>query len=99
MPTPRPPAHLVGGTGDDVLDGKARILTKDGVDVTDQYINGAEAVLRIAQELGLSTAVFKAKSPACGEGRVYCEGKLVRGHGVCTALLLRHCCVVRMGGE
>jgi uncharacterized protein YbbK (DUF523 family) len=99
LSTPRSPAQFIGGTGNDVLNGRARILTKEGMDVTEHFVAGAEAVLRMARELGLSTALFKARSPACGKGAVYCEGRLVTGHGVCTALLLRSRCKVRVVGE
>ncbi len=30
LPTPRPSAEIIGGNGDDVLDGKAKVMTKDG---------------------------------------------------------------------
>ena len=30
LPTPRPPAEIVGGDGNDVLDGKAKVMTADG---------------------------------------------------------------------
>ncbi len=98
LPTPRPDAEFCGGAGEDVLDGKAQILRGNGEDVTECFIAGAGAVLRIVKDLGLSEAVFKARSPACGRGKVYCGGKLVTGNGVCTALLLRHGCKVRVKG-
>ena len=28
LPTPRPSAEIIGGNGDDVLDGKAKVITK-----------------------------------------------------------------------
>jgi uncharacterized protein YbbK (DUF523 family) len=99
LSTPRPPAWLTGGTGDDVLDGKARVVRANGEDVTSEFIAGAEAVLRVAQDVGVSEAVFKARSPSCGKGRVYCDGKLRKGNGVCTALLLRAGCTVRVRGN
>lgn len=39
--TPREPAEIIGGTGKDVLDGKASIIAKSGKDVTEQYLTGA----------------------------------------------------------
>ncbi|MDO7376985.1 2-thiouracil desulfurase family protein [Acinetobacter baumannii] len=36
--TPRLPAEIVGGTGQDVLDGKAKILDSSGLDVTELYL-------------------------------------------------------------
>lgn len=36
----------MGGDGEDVLDGKAKVIEKSGKDVTKQYINGAYAALK-----------------------------------------------------
>ena len=87
LPCPRPPAERVGG----------RVLTRAGVDVTDAYVRGAEATLRRARALGAPLAVLKAKSPACGSGRVYdgsFTGRLARGSGVAAELLGREGFVV-----
>ncbi|WP_334074779.1 MULTISPECIES: hypothetical protein [Paenibacillus] len=40
--TPREPAEIVGGTGEDVLLDKARVLTKSGENATDMDGKGAE---------------------------------------------------------
>ncbi len=45
LPTPRPPSEIVGGTGEDVLDGDARIYTKNGDDVTRAFLLGADETL------------------------------------------------------
>jgi uncharacterized protein YbbK (DUF523 family) len=93
LPTPRPPAEIVGGDGDDVLDGRARVLTKDGADVTDAYLLGAGAALDAARRVGARTAVLKARSPSCGRGCIY-DGSFSRtardGDGVTAALLRRN---------
>jgi uncharacterized protein YbbK (DUF523 family) len=47
LPVPRPPAEIVGGRGGDVLDGRARVLTAAGEDVTEAYTRGAEAALTL----------------------------------------------------
>ncbi len=99
LPTPRSPAEFVGGTGEDVLDGKARVVCRNGEDVTESFVSGAEAVLRVVRDLGVSHAIFRARSPSCGRGRVYVEGKLVKGDGVCTALLLQNGCKVTAKGS
>jgi uncharacterized protein YbbK (DUF523 family) len=36
--TPREPAEIIGGNGEDVLDGKAKVVEKTGRDVTELYI-------------------------------------------------------------
>ncbi len=80
LPTPREPADLVGGDGAAVLAGQAKVLTKSGVDVTANFLAGAEQVLRIARELQVTGAYLKSGSPSCGAGRVL---------GVTAALLAR----------
>ena len=41
LPIPRPPAEIVGGDGGDVLDGRARVVTVAGDDVTAAFLRGA----------------------------------------------------------
>jgi len=82
LPTPREPADIVGGTGRDVLAGKARVLTrKDNSDCTQEFIRGAEQVLSIARNQNINTVLFKARSPSCGMGNII---------GVTAALLQQH---------
>ncbi|NOZ22895.1 MAG: DUF523 domain-containing protein [Planctomycetes bacterium] len=90
LTTPRPPAQIVGGDGEDVLDGKAKVVNRDGVDVTENYIRGAEQVLKLAQKLGITRAYLKSNSPACGFGMIRRGEDLVEGKGVCAALLHRN---------
>jgi len=88
--TPRQPMRIVGGSGGDVLDGKARVVNKSGEDVTRNLVVGAEEVLRIARLLGVRTAILKAGSPSCGCGEIRDSGIPRRGDGVTTALLKRN---------
>ena len=39
---PRSPCEIAGGDGESVLLGEAKVLTKDGEDVTRQFVIGAE---------------------------------------------------------
>ncbi|MFA9559507.1 DUF523 domain-containing protein [Evansella sp. AB-rgal1] len=91
--TPREPAEIVGGDGDDVLDGKASVFDKSGRDVTELYINGAYATLEIAQKVNATLVVLKENSPSCGSSFIYngqfCGEKIV-GNGVTSALLKRN---------
>lgn len=89
LPTPRPPAWLVGGSGEEVLDGRARVVTADGRDVTEHFLKGAYETLRIARACGAARAILKEKSPSCGCQKVYIEGQLTNGQGVTAALLRR----------
>ena len=90
---PRSPCEIAGGDGESVLVGEAKVLTKDGEDVTRQFVIGANITLRTALENGVTTAYLKSKSPSCGLGRIYdggFKGKLKDGDGVTAALLKRN---------
>jgi uncharacterized protein YbbK (DUF523 family) len=91
LTTPRPPAEIVGGSGEEVLSGKARVLTREGIDVTENFVRGAGETLRIAQLLGAKGAILKEGSPSCGSSLIYdgtFRGVKQPGQGV-TASLLR----------
>ncbi len=89
LPTPRTPAHLVGGDGHDVLSGRARVIDDAGRDVTDAYTRGAQVALDAARAHGATHACLKARSPSCGVGRIYREQGLGDGDGVAAAALKR----------
>jgi len=89
LPTPRASADIVAGDGGDVLDGRSRVLTDDGTDVTPQFIRGAHEVLRVAERLDAGKAVLKQRSPSCGCGQICRGGRILTGDGVTTALLKR----------
>lgn len=83
LTTPRPPAERRA----------ARVVAKDGRDVTEQYRRGAEETLRLAQLFGCEAAVLKERSPSCGAGAIYdgtFSGTLCEGYGVCAQLLLEN---------
>ncbi|MCG9515987.1 DUF523 domain-containing protein [Acinetobacter sp. WU_MDCI_Abxe161] len=91
--TPRLPAEIVGGTGQDVLDGKAKITDSSGSDVTDLYLKGAYRTLEVAQQIKASCVVLKENSPSCGSQKIYngtFQGEKIVGTGITTALLRRH---------
>lgn len=92
LPTPRPPSEIAGGTGEDVLDGKARIYTKNGDDVTRNFLRGANETLYLARLVGTNLIILRHNSPSCGCGRIYngaFTGTTRKGNGVTAALLLR----------
>ncbi len=92
LPTPRPPAEIYGGNANDVLNGLARILTKEGSDVTAEFLFGAEQTLHLALSVNPELVIFKENSPSCGVNCVYDgshSGLLIQGCGVTTALLRR----------
>jgi len=88
--SPRCPSEIVGGSGEDVLAGKAKVMGQDGTDRTEAFVMGARKTLAIAQSCGAQKAHMKAKSPSCGCGRIYdgrFSGTLTEGDGVAAALL------------
>jgi len=97
MPIPRLPAEIVGGDGDDVLDGRARVVTISGQDVSAAFLRGAECALAIVQRYAITRAILKQRSPSCGSTYIYDgthSGRLMAGSGVTAALLRRHGVVV-----
>ncbi|MFJ9950547.1 DUF523 domain-containing protein [Kitasatospora sp. NPDC091207] len=92
LPTPRPPAEIVGGDGADVLDGRARVVDATGADRTEAFLDGARQALAAAEAAGARRALLMARSPSCGCGRVYdgtFTGESRPGDGVTAALLRR----------
>lgn len=90
LPVPRPPAEIVQGNGNAVLQGAAAIYTQAGVDVTAFFLKGAQKALDFAERLGIHIAILKQGSPSCGSAHVY-DGSFSRtrkpGQGVAAALL------------
>lgn len=80
LPTPRTPAERQGD----------RVVTKDGRDVTEAYLRGAQEALKLAKLFGCDTAILKARSPSCGARAIYdgsFTGTVVPGDGVTAELL------------
>ena len=89
LPTPRIPSELLN-RAEEIEQGKGRIISKEGVDVTHNFVKGAEEILRIARLYSVQFAVLKSKSPSCGVKSVYdgtFKGVLIDGKGY-TAYLL-----------
>ncbi|OEH94548.1 DUF523 domain-containing protein [Bacillus solimangrovi] len=97
LPTPRIPAEIIGGDGEDVLNGKAKVIDKSGNDVTDAFLQGAYQTLEIARELNVTHVILKENSPSCGSGMIYdgqFQGVKKVGKGVTAALLERNGMIV-----
>ncbi|EMM5729460.1 TPA: DUF523 domain-containing protein [Klebsiella pneumoniae] len=102
LPTPRLPAEILGGTGGDVLAGRARIVESDGRDVTGHYQLAAWLALSAAREAGCQAALLTDGSPTCGSQFVY-DGSFRRrrkaGAGVAADLLRAHGITVFSDGQ
>lgn len=83
LPAPRPPFELRDG----------RALDKDGRDVTEAVLAGAQLALDKARRHGLKLAVLKERSPSCGSRSVYdgtFSGRVIAGQGLAAALLAKN---------
>ncbi|MGY0216201.1 DUF523 domain-containing protein [Endozoicomonadaceae bacterium StTr2] len=93
LPTPRAPAEIQHGSGDNVLTHQARVIANTGDDVTAQFIAGAENTLKTCQDNQIRIAILTESSPSCGSTTIYngqFSGTKVTGTGVTTALLMEH---------
>jgi uncharacterized protein YbbK (DUF523 family) len=80
LTTPRPPAEIQNG----------RVVTKDGLDVTESFQRGAEETLEIFKLLKLEAAILKEGSPSCGSSLIYdgtFTGVKISGMGLTVRLL------------
>lgn len=93
LPVPRPAAEIRAGDGNAVIAGEASVVTGDGVDVSECFLEGARQALALCREHGIRVAVLTDKSPSCGSSRIY-DGSFnrrpIKGSGVTAALLRRH---------
>jgi uncharacterized protein YbbK (DUF523 family) len=72
-------------------DGK--VFTKTGKEMTYQFVNGANEVLKIAKLFGIKEAILKQRSPSCGSGKIYdgnFNGTVITGDGVTSQLLKKN---------
>ena len=93
LPIPRAPAEIITGKGVDVLDGFANVVGNDGIDVTTQFVNGAENALELCLNQQIKYAVLAEGSPSCGSSKIYdgtFNGIKIDGSGVTAALLDRN---------
>ena len=93
LSTPRNPSEIItygNKDGNDVLSGCTTVLSNKGIDVTKNFIQGAEETLKIAKEHNAKTAILKAGSPSCGYKKIYDGtflGNKIQGMGVTAAIL------------
>ncbi|AEB75662.1 DUF523 domain-containing protein [Clostridium botulinum] len=93
LTTPRTPCEIMGGDGEDVLNGEAKVISKEGKDCTKEFLKGAYEALKVAKEVNAKKVIFKSKSPSCGFGKIYdgsFSGNKIDGNGVTSALFLKN---------
>ncbi|MCP4745775.1 MAG: DUF523 domain-containing protein [Desulfobacteraceae bacterium] len=93
LPVPRSAAEICGGNGGLVLSGKAKVIEKNGTDVSKEFINGAQLALKVCKQQNITVAILAESSPSCGSNTIY-NGKFsnikIAGSGVTSSLLKRH---------
>jgi len=94
--TPREICDIHGGSGMDVLDGKAKVLTQTGKDWTSGMLRASEKMLQLAVREAVDLAIMMDISAACGSQVIYAGSRLAEnkkyqaGAGVCAAQLIRN---------
>ncbi len=82
LPTPRTPSEIVGD----------KVISAKRVDVTKNFLLGAEKAYTICAYLGIKKVILKDNSPSCGVNHVY-NGKfshtLIKGKGITAQYLAK----------
>ena len=67
--TPRPAAEMQG-SAESILNGVGSVLTNDGDDITEKFIQGSKKSLEKGINSGAEVAILKSRSPSCGIGTI-----------------------------
>ncbi|MCQ2969377.1 MAG: DUF523 domain-containing protein [Clostridium sp.] len=89
LTTPRVPSELQANARD-IIKNNGKVITKEGLDVTMEFIKGAKEVMKIAKKLPISAAILKEGSPSCGVNFIYdgtFNGNRIKGKGITTEML------------
>ena len=93
LPVPRPCAEITGGSGYEVLRGRAEVIDAMGGRLTDAFLIGAGKTLDICREKSIFLAILTESSPSCGSRNQYdgtFTGRKIPGCGVTAALLMEN---------
>lgn len=74
LPIPRVPSEILGD----------KVFGKDGRDITDEFLLGAEKTFNVAKSKEVNFAILKERSPSCGSSFIYdgsFSGKVIQGKG------------------
>ena len=75
LPIPRVPSEIRGD----------KVFSKDGWDITEEFLSGAEKTYQIAKRKRVDFAILKERSPSCGSSYIYdgsFSGKVIEGQGL-----------------
>jgi len=93
LPVPRPAAEIDAGDAESVIKGHGRIRHRDGRDVSEAFLAGAEKALALCLQHGIHIAILKEGSPSCGVNKINdgsFSGTKISGQGVTACLLMQH---------
>lgn len=85
LSTPRTPSEIVNNNSDTL-----NVMSKDGKDVTENFIKGAKETLKIAKMYKCTEAILKEGSPSCGSNKIYngsFSGIKIQGMGITAQIL------------
>ena len=80
LPIPRLPSEIKEG----------KVYSKDGRDITEEFLDGAEKTYEVAERKQADFAILKERSPSCGSSYIYdgsFSGKVIEGQGFTTIKL------------
>lgn len=90
MGVPRDTIKLIEGNGDDFWEGKARVKSRSGKDVSEDIRKGSLRSLETIMDSGCEAFVFQEGSPTCGVYRTTLKNqRLGKPPGVFGSLLLK----------
>ena len=75
LPIPRVPSEIRGD----------KVFSKDGWDITEEFLSGAEKTYQIAKRKRVDFAILKERSPSCGSTHIYdgsFSGNIIPGQGI-----------------
>ena len=75
LPIPRLPSEIK----------EDKVFSKDGRDITEEFLDGAEKTYQIAKRKQVDFAILKERSPSCGSSFIYdgsFSGKVIEGQGL-----------------
>ena len=75
LPIPRVPSEIRGD----------KVFSKDGRDITEEFLSGAEKTYQVARRKQVDFAILKERSPSCGSSYIYdgsFSGNVIQGQGL-----------------
>ena len=90
LTTPRDPSEIIKLDNSEIMDKNYKVISNKNIDVTENFIKGANETLKIAQIYNCKEAILKDGSPSCGSNFIYdgsFTGNKIKGEGLTAKLL------------